>query len=45
MGIDIKAELPKRPDIKRVNNFNQNKMHIANNFDKRDKLKILDIND
>ena len=40
VGIDIKAELPKRPDIKIVNNFNQNKMNIANNLIKEINLKF-----
>ena len=40
VGIDIKAELPKRPDIKIVNNFNQNKMNVANKLIKEINLKF-----
>ena len=40
VGIDVKAELPQRPDIKIVNNFNQNRKYVANKLIKEINLKF-----
>ena len=40
VGIDVKAELPQRPDIKIVNNFNQNREYVANKLIKEINLKF-----
>ena len=40
VGIDIKAEFPKKPDIKIVNNFNKNKKLVANKLLKEINLKF-----